>query len=397
MSNENEFTTVDTATSKGTNLLLDGFKSHVDKLKTRIIELEAEIVRKSEALARLERLHQSPVSTTVSLVHEAIHYEQSHPQPSVTAADKITRANPLLAAFSSSSSTIKLKPTLTKIASNSAGFPEVEAESSQISEIKPWLYLSGNIVARDLSVIRKNGITRILNAAHTVCPNYFQTESGLHYTSFELIDHPKENIDQYLLNAIDEIEYTREHSEKILVHCHQGISRSATLVIAYVAWKDGLSIADALMFVKSKRGIIHPNAGFLNQLNSFETRLKGGGPMEPSLYHVTTHSDDVSTLVVKQLNDVNRPIIDDDDVFLLYEGAPDGDILIRKPLVKDVSAAFLQTAIKVAGWMSKYEKCFASCKIVICEYESDRFMQGLKRLAETLATKGNEDGNGRKM
>jgi protein-tyrosine phosphatase len=362
------------------------FKSHVEKLKSRIVELEDEIVKKSETLARLERIHQSPVSTTVSLVQEAIHYEQQHPHISL-------KKNPLLAAFGAST-TIKLKPTLTKVASNSVGFPEVEAESSQISEIKPWLFLSGNLVARDLQVIRKNGITRILNAAHTVCPNYFQSETDLHYTSFELIDHPKENIDQYLLNAIDEIEYTREHSEKVLVHCHQGISRSATLVIAYIAWKDDLSIADALAYVKDKRRIIQPNAGFLKQLNSFEHRLKSNGPFGPSLYHVTAHSEDVANLVVKQLFDANRPIIDDDDVFILHEGSPNGDILIRKPLVKDVDAEFLETGIKVAGWMIKYEKAFANSKLVICEYDDDRFAKGLKKLAEVLAK---PDGIRRKL
>lgn len=70
---------------------------------------------------------------------------------------------------------------------------------------------------------------------------------------------------KWILNSI--------HSENgtVLVHCEQGVSRSASVVIAYLlaATHEFHSVTDALDFVKSKRGVIRPNAGFLRQLEHY--------------------------------------------------------------------------------------------------------------------------------
>ena len=50
-----------------------------------------------------------------------------------------------------------------------------------------------------------------------------------------------------------------EGNEKILVNCMIGSSRSATIVIAYIMWKQKMKYEDAFNFVKSKRKIINPN------------------------------------------------------------------------------------------------------------------------------------------
>ncbi len=41
-----------------------------------------------------------------------------------------------------------------------------------------------------------------------------------------------------------------------------GISRSATVVIAYLMAKKGMKFKEALEFVQSKREIVEPNGGF---------------------------------------------------------------------------------------------------------------------------------------
>ena len=51
-----------------------------------------------------------------------------------------------------------------------------------------------------------------------------------------------------------------------------GASRSATVVIAYLMWKEKKSVHDELNFVNSKR-FIFPNPGFLSQLKTFEKLL----------------------------------------------------------------------------------------------------------------------------
>lgn len=59
----------------------------------------------------------------------------------------------------------------------------------------------------------------------------------------------------------------------MLVHCFAGVSRSATIVIAYLMQEHGLAYRDALAFVKQKRNHIHPNEGFKRQLQSFQREL----------------------------------------------------------------------------------------------------------------------------
>ena len=51
-------------------------------------------------------------------------------------------------------------------------------------------------------------------------------------------------------------------SGSVLVHCAAGVSRSASIVIAYLMRIKGWTYAEAFSYVKSKRFVICPNSGF---------------------------------------------------------------------------------------------------------------------------------------
>lgn len=59
----------------------------------------------------------------------------------------------------------------------------------------------------------------------------------------------------------------------VFVHCHAGISLSASIVIAYLMKKKGYSLKGACDYASSKRGIIMPNIGFLVQLENYQKKL----------------------------------------------------------------------------------------------------------------------------
>jgi dual specificity phosphatase 12 len=61
------------------------------------------------------------------------------------------------------------------------------------------------------------------------------------------------------------------------VHCAMGKSRSATLVCAYLIWKDGLSPAAALEQVCEGRPVCDPNPGFKEQLEVWAEICAVGG------------------------------------------------------------------------------------------------------------------------
>lgn len=59
---------------------------------------------------------------------------------------------------------------------------------------------------------------------------------------------------------------------KVLVHCIMGVSRSATLVLAYLMLRQRLSLRDALRRVVQKRAV-YPNRNFLSLLLKLDERL----------------------------------------------------------------------------------------------------------------------------
>lgn len=73
----------------------------------------------------------------------------------------------------------------------------------------------------------------------------------------------------------DWIEAARLEGGKVLVHCRVGVSRSATVTIAYVMKHLGVSLVDAYLLVRSRRlsVLIQPNLRLLYNLCSWEAEL----------------------------------------------------------------------------------------------------------------------------
>jgi len=63
-----------------------------------------------------------------------------------------------------------------------------------------------------------------------------------------------------------------ERPNVVLVHCLAGMSRSATIVCAYLLATTPMNTEETIAFVKSKRSIIHPNYGFQKQLKAWEAK-----------------------------------------------------------------------------------------------------------------------------
>ncbi len=59
----------------------------------------------------------------------------------------------------------------------------------------------------------------------------------------------------------------------MLVHCQMGISRSASMVIAFLMKELGMDLKNAKEYVKEKRNIIDPNNAFMKDLKRFEEEL----------------------------------------------------------------------------------------------------------------------------
>src|SRR5688500_16884255 len=95
-----------------------------------------------------------------------------------------------------------------------------------------------------------------------------------HFRTISISDEPCENIIPYFASVSQYIDHVRKVKRgKVLVHGNAGISRSATLVVAYVMGDQLLTAHQALRLVQSKRFCVFPNEGFRRQLYEYEPIL----------------------------------------------------------------------------------------------------------------------------
>ncbi|ETE57654.1 Dual specificity protein phosphatase 26, partial [Ophiophagus hannah] len=98
--------------------------------------------------------------------------------------------------------------------------------------------------------------------------------TGICYLGIEAHDSPTFDMSPYFQPAADFIHKALSKSGgRILVHCAVGVSRSATLVLAYLMIYHRLTLVEAIKTVKDHRGII-PNRGFLRQLTTLDNSLR---------------------------------------------------------------------------------------------------------------------------
>lgn len=127
----------------------------------------------------------------------------------------------------------------------------------------------GNIeAARNIPLLKSHGISAVLTAAYGTGISYTSSEIQIHRV-IPADDTESFNISLYFQEAIEFLEDTRD-TTNVLVHCFAGMSRSASLLIAYLIHKNNWALGKALAFCQNKRPIVQPNPGFLKQLRKFE-------------------------------------------------------------------------------------------------------------------------------
>jgi len=85
--------------------------------------------------------------------------------------------------------------------------------------------------------------------------------------------HNQDHLSKYFDKAFEFINESRNKKEAVLVSCQQGVSRSASLIIAYIMKTLQLNVAQAYAFVKLRNPHISPNLNLMNQLTEFEKIL----------------------------------------------------------------------------------------------------------------------------
>ncbi|KAK2893145.1 hypothetical protein QQF64_034890 [Cirrhinus molitorella] len=155
--------------------------------------------------------------------------------------------------------------------------PCLPVSSSGPTRILPHLYLGCQRDVLNKELMQQNDIVYVLNASNTCPKPDFIPDS--HFLRVPVNDSFCEKILPWLDRSVEFIEKAKASNARVLVHCLAGISRSATIAIAYIMKRMDMSLDEAYRFVKEKRPTISPNFNFLGQLLDFEKKLKSTSDM----------------------------------------------------------------------------------------------------------------------
>lgn len=138
------------------------------------------------------------------------------------------------------------------------------------TRIVDHLYLGTEWNASNYDALTHDGVTHILNVSSEV-DNFF-------LDTFKYLNVRVSDVDETdLLKEFDKtnkfIQEAREQGTSCLVHCKMGVSRSASVVLAYLMKENNWSYEYAYQFTKQKRACINPNDGFKQQLKTYESIL----------------------------------------------------------------------------------------------------------------------------
>mmetsp|Transcript_20175 Transcript_20175/g.37610 ORF Transcript_20175/g.37610 Transcript_20175/m.37610 type:complete len:333 (+) Transcript_20175:116-1114(+) len=155
------------------------------------------------------------------------------------------------------------------------------------NEIIPGkLYLGDRFQAESECVFHNLKITHVVNATEGV-PNKFESR-GVQYLRVGVQDSEEAKISLHFNKAHSFIDRVLNNISGqptvVFVHCAQGVSRSATIVLMYLMRKYDWSYEFALKYLKSHRTVVEPNPGFSRQLKRFDmqkTLFKGSETMRP--------------------------------------------------------------------------------------------------------------------
>lgn len=131
----------------------------------------------------------------------------------------------------------------------------------------PSLFIGSIGSAYHLENLLAAGITHILCLSSVI-----RLKHPHHFQYLRVVMHDKVNFDcsSAVTEALEFIINAQRGGGRVLVHCYQGISRSATVVLAYLIQYEGLSLMNAIARLRLTRPQAAPNPGFLFYLRALE-------------------------------------------------------------------------------------------------------------------------------
>jgi len=146
----------------------------------------------------------------------------------------------------------------------------IPKKERKLDKICDYLYLGDSADAIDLDTLNENKIVTIINCTYEIKNHY---PGRFQYRKLHVDDDSTEKIEIFFDQISDIIKKRIRKKEAVFVHCQMGMSRSVTIVIAYLMKHKIMSFKDAFTLVKGIRKIAQPNPSFIKQLENYEKKL----------------------------------------------------------------------------------------------------------------------------
>ena len=172
--------------------------------------------------------------------------------------------------------------------------------------IKDKLYFRNKILGKDDKRLKELGIKAIVDVLKYAKPeDRYKHSDYFKFFHLEIIDNPLNNAD-WTEECAKFIDQQIKINNPVYVHCAQGISRSATLIIYYLMTREKKNFKDSFFYLKKLRNVVCPTTGFIKSLCLYDEQLFG---------KMSFNIDDYSLLCLKE----SFPSINEDQIKNIYE------------------------------------------------------------------------------
>lgn len=131
-----------------------------------------------------------------------------------------------------------------------------------MSQILPHLFLGGIDLTYDREFFEAEKITHVLSIVEVDHSTDVMATKGVIQMRIRMYDSDAEPIYDVFERAVAFINDALTSGGAILVHCVMGMSRSPTLVAAYLMSHHAMKDEEAIKFLVERRPIVCPNDGF---------------------------------------------------------------------------------------------------------------------------------------
>ncbi|KZT64540.1 hypothetical protein DAEQUDRAFT_732477 [Daedalea quercina L-15889] len=135
-----------------------------------------------------------------------------------------------------------------------------------MDEVIPGLWIGDLSSALNTEQLREHNIRSVLTAMR----GRVRIDETFNNLQINLDDTEDADVLGHVVTAIQFIESELEKGRGVLVHCQAGLSRSATIVAAYLMYVQHIDYEAALDLIRDVRPNVQPNEGFLRQLAVFQ-------------------------------------------------------------------------------------------------------------------------------